>query len=65
MKTKFTYLMAAFLCLILASCSTNEPPFTLSQNSFTDVPPEGKSLSLDITPPANGQPPASTRIGAA
>lgn len=48
MKTKFTYLMAAFLCLILASCSTNEPPFTLSQNSFTDVPPEGKSLSLDI-----------------
>lgn len=48
MKTKFTYLMAAFLCLILASCSTNESPFTLSQNSFTDVPPEGKSLSLDI-----------------
>lgn len=48
MKTKFTYLMAAFLCLILASCSTNEPPFTLSQDSFTDVPPEGKTLSLDI-----------------
>lgn len=48
MKTKFTYLMAAFLCLILASCSTNESPFTLSQDSFTDVPPEGKTLSLDI-----------------
>lgn len=48
MKTKLCYLLTVFCCLILASCSTDEPAFTLSQNTFNDIPPEGKNLSLQI-----------------
>lgn len=48
MRTRLTYLMTALFCLILAGCSSDEPSFTLSQDKFTDVPPEGKTLSLQI-----------------
>lgn len=48
MKTRLTYLLTALFCLILAGCSNDEPVFTLSQDKFTDVPPEGKTLSLQI-----------------
>ncbi|HJD94534.1 MAG TPA: zinc-dependent metalloproteinase lipoprotein [Bacteroides togonis] len=48
MKTKLSYLLTVFFCLILASCSTDEPAFTLSQNTFDNIPPEGKNLSLQI-----------------
>ncbi len=48
MKTRLTYLLTALFCLILASCSSDEPVFTLSQDKFTDVPPEGGNLSLQI-----------------
>lgn len=48
MRTRLTYLMTALFCLILASCSSDEPVFTLSQDNFTDVPPEGETLSLQI-----------------
>ncbi len=48
MKTKLSYLLTVFFCLILASCSTDEPAFTLSQDTFNDIPPEGKTLSLQI-----------------
>lgn len=43
-----TYLMTALFCLILAGCSSDEPSFTLSQDKFTDVPPGGETLSLQI-----------------
>ena len=48
MKTKLSYLLTVFFCLILSSCSTDEPAFTLSQNTFDNIPPEGKNLSLQI-----------------
>lgn len=48
MKTRLTYLLTALFCLILASCSSDKLVFTLSQDKFTDVPPEGKTLSLQI-----------------
>lgn len=48
MKTKLSYLLTVFFCLILASCSTDEPAFTLSQNTFDNIPPQGKNLSLQI-----------------
>lgn len=48
MNTKLSYLLTVFFCLILASCSTDEPAFTLSQDTFNEIPPEGKKLSLQI-----------------
>ena len=48
MKTRLTYLWTALFCLILAGCSSDEPAFTLSQDNFTDVPPEGQILSFQI-----------------
>lgn len=48
MKTRLTYLLTALFCLILAGCSSDKLVFTLSQDKFTDVPPEGKTLSLQI-----------------
>lgn len=48
MKTRLTYLLTALFCLILAGCSSDKLVFTLSQDKFTDVPPEGKNLSLQI-----------------
>lgn len=48
MRTRLTYLMTALFCLILAGCSSDEPSFTLSQDKFTDVPPGGETLSLQI-----------------
>ena len=48
MKTRLTYLWTALFCLILAGCSSDEPAFVLSQDNFTDVPPEGQILSFQI-----------------
>lgn len=48
MKARLTYLWTALFCLILAGCSSDEPAFTLSQDNFTDVPPEGQILSFQI-----------------
>lgn len=48
MKKKIVYILAAVMGLMVASCESEKPAFTLSQDTFNDISPEGEVLSIDI-----------------
>ncbi len=48
MKRQFAYIFFVLFGLVVTGCTSEDPAFTLSQNNFSNISPEGGTLSIDI-----------------